>query len=128
MAATIVGFPHGESHDHNAQGCYRAGRRIYTFGHMVRIAGLSHVETRTAISTLRDMVRRSGLPAPITTRRFAGQVYRHCPEAVEKRAWWDAAEVDHWSRGDDPSGDALSIPRPRDLGEHLRRRAQLLAV
>lgn len=124
MAATLLHFPVPAPDETRPAPRRRAGGNVYTFADMVRIVGLDHVEVRTAITTLRDMVAKEGLPAPVTARRFAGRVYRRCPEAVGQRAMWNAAEVDHWDTdGPTPTAAAQPIPRPRNLHDHLRANA-----
>lgn len=124
MAGTILQFPGTAPDESRPTPRRRAGGNVYSFADMVRIVGLDHVEVRTAIATLRDMVSKEGLPPPITTRRFAGRVYRRCAEAVGQRAQWNAAEVDHWdSNGPTPNGAAQPIPVARNLHDHLRANA-----
>jgi hypothetical protein len=124
MAGTILQFPALAPVEARPSPRRRAGGNVYSFPDMVRIVGLDNVEVRTAIATLRDMVAKEGLPAPITARRFAGRVYRRCAEAVGQRAMWNAAEVDHWDmNGPAPTGAAQSVPRPRNLHDHLRGNA-----
>ena len=124
MSAQILQFAGAADRRH-------AGPRRYRFAEMIQRLALVDYSERSQIEHLRQLVRLDGLPAPINPRLRAGGVLRGA-DAVGRRSWWDAAEVDAWlarpGPGAPPAPGAIAIPAARgSLHDEMRARAAALA-